>query len=156
MRKTRNRLDEMQEQKLLRIECRGCWFAFWALLASIFIQQFLFGIGDFKQIAGEWIVFMVLALYLCIACMRAGIWSRSLKPTFKTNLVASFVAAVAAGAIVAAINYKNYGAIEGAAVTFVVFAIMVFFLCLIALTFSLAAYKRRIKKMEEDYTEDDK
>lgn len=99
---------------------------------------------------------MVLALYLCIACMRAGIWSRSLKPTFKTNLVASFVAAVAAGAIVAAINYKNYGAIEGAAVTFVVFAIMVFFLCLIALTFSLAAYKRRIKKMEEDYTEDDK
>ena len=53
MRKTRNRLDEMQEQKLLRIECRGCWFAFWALLASIFIQQFLFGVGDFKQIAGE-------------------------------------------------------------------------------------------------------
>ena len=97
MRKTRNRLDEMQEQKLLRIECRGCWFAFWALLASIFIQQFLFGAGDFKQIAGEWIVFMVLALYLSISCMRAGIWSRSFKPAFKTNLVTSFVAAVAAG-----------------------------------------------------------
>ena len=33
-------------------------------------------------------------------------------------------------------------------------AIMVFLLCLIALTFSLVAYKRRLKKMEEDYTED--
>lgn len=31
MKKMTNKLDEMQEQKLLHIERNGCWFAFWAL-----------------------------------------------------------------------------------------------------------------------------
>lgn len=31
MKKMTNKLDEMQEQKLLHIERNGCWFAFCAL-----------------------------------------------------------------------------------------------------------------------------
>ena len=80
MKKTENKLDEMQEQRLLHIERNGCWFAFWALLISIFVQMFIFGPGNFKEIAGEWIVFMILAIYLSAACLKNGIWDRRLKP----------------------------------------------------------------------------
>ena len=31
--KMKNKLDEMQELKMLKIEHNGCWFAFWGLLA---------------------------------------------------------------------------------------------------------------------------
>lgn len=58
----KQQLDERQEQILLQIEHRGCWFAFWALLASIFIQSFLYGPGDLEHIAGEWLVFMAGAV----------------------------------------------------------------------------------------------
>ena len=64
----------MQEIKLRGIERNGCWFAFWALLAAMMIQLVLG--AEVKQMAGEWIVFMCLALYIGIACMRAGIWDR--------------------------------------------------------------------------------
>ena len=37
----KNRLDEMQEQKLLKIEHNGCWLAFYGLAAVIMIQLFL-------------------------------------------------------------------------------------------------------------------
>ena len=66
----KNNLDERQEQKLLQIEHNGCWMAFWMLLASLFVQQMIFGIGEWKYVAGEWIVFMCLALYLCISCIK--------------------------------------------------------------------------------------
>ena len=100
MKKLENNLDERQEQALLKIEHNGCWLAFWGLLAALLIQQFAIG-GDFKVIVGEWAVFMVLALYLAIACLRAGIWDRRLKANTKTN----FVAAVVAGAVVGVFTF---------------------------------------------------
>ena len=64
----RNQLDEMQEQKLLHIERNGCWFAFWGLLLALVVQALL-GL-DMKALAGEWVLFMALAVYLGIACAR--------------------------------------------------------------------------------------
>src|SRR3712207_7310302 len=55
----KNKLDEMQEQKLLKIEHNGMWIAFWGLLAAILFQT-IFEKGNFT---GEWIVFMVMSLY---------------------------------------------------------------------------------------------
>lgn len=90
-----NKLDEMQEQALLKIEHNGCWFAFWGLLVMMAAEALLgFGV---KAIAGEWIIFMALALYLCVDCIRHGIWDRHLKASGKTNLIASLVAAVSVG-----------------------------------------------------------
>ena len=62
--KTHNNLDEMQEQELLKIEHNGCWLAFWMLLAAVGIEPIAFGVSDFRMLAGEWIVLMVLCLYL--------------------------------------------------------------------------------------------
>ena len=90
--KMKNNLDEMQEIKLRGIERNGCWFAFWALPAAMMIQLVLG--AEPKQMAGEWIVFMCLALYLGIACMRAGIWDRHIPATPLANLVCSLIAGI--------------------------------------------------------------
>lgn len=154
MKKTENKLDEMQEQRLLHIERNGCWFAFWALLISIFVQMFIFGPGNFKEIAGEWIVFMILAIYLSAACLKNGIWDRRLKPDLKTNLAASLIAAIAAGGILAVINFVNYTEVEAAVITFVLSAIVIFVLTFIALSISAKLYKKRLQDMESRYDEE--
>ena len=64
-----NQLDEMQEQELLKIEHNGCWLAFWMLLAAVIVQSIFFN-ADLRMLAGEWIIFMVLAFYLAGACIR--------------------------------------------------------------------------------------
>ena len=48
MKLRKSNLDERQEEQLLRIEEKGCWFAFWALLLSMFVQLAVFGVdvGD--------------------------------------------------------------------------------------------------------------
>lgn len=98
MKKMKNNLDERQELELLRIEHNGCWLAFWGLLIVMLIQL-LTGIDGARNLAGEWAVFMCLALYLTIACIKNGIWDRKLRPTFQTNLIASTIAAVITGVI---------------------------------------------------------
>ena len=51
MKKThKNNLDEMQDQKLLKLEEYGFWVMFWALVLSIVIQLI---IGSSKQGTGE-------------------------------------------------------------------------------------------------------
>ena len=154
MKKTENKLDEMQEQRLLHIERNGCWFAFWALLISIFVQMLIFGPGNFKEIAGEWIVFMILAIYLSAACLRNGIWDRRLKPDLKTNLAASLIAAIAAGGILAVINFVSYTEVEAAVITFVLSAFVIFVLTFIALSISAKIYKKRLQDMESRYDEE--
>lgn len=96
MKKTKSNLDELQELKLLKIEHNGCWLAFWGLLAVI-LTQIAIGNDSRQDLAGEWIVFMCLALYLTVGCIRNGIWDRKLKPNFKNNIMASSIAAVVMG-----------------------------------------------------------
>ena len=105
MKKMKNNLDERQELELLRIEHNGCWLAFWGLLIVMLIQL-LTGIDGARNLVGEWAVFMCLALYLTIACIKNGIWDRKLRPTFQTNLIASTIAAVITGVIWFLISYK--------------------------------------------------
>jgi len=148
-----NKLDEMQEQKLLHIERNGCWFAFWALIAVMFIQMAIFGIDNFRNIAGEWIVFMVLALYLCIACVKNGIWSKRTEPNVKANLFISLVSAVVFGAIFAIVNYFNFKSVGGALATFVIMAVILFVGIYLALMISAMIYKKRVRDLENKYEE---
>ncbi len=151
MKKMRNKLDERQEQKLLQIEHYGCWFVFWTLIVSMFVQQAIFGIGEWKYVAGEWIIFMCLALYLIIACMKNGIWDRKLEPDAGTNFRVSLLFSVVFGFLAAVVKYLNYDSLAGAAACFVVFAVMLFLLIFVALSVSSAIFKRRVRSMEEDF-----
>ena len=153
MKKMNIKLDERQEQKLLHIERNGCRLAFWALLASMFIQMGISGIENFRVIAGEWIVFMVLAQYLGLSCLKNGIWDRKLSPSPKTNLIISLLSAVIFGFIFAAVSYMNYKAWEGSAATFAVMSIILFIGIFAALSISSAFYKKRVQTLEKEYEE---
>lgn len=154
MKKMKSNLDERQEEQLLHIERNGCWFAFWALLISLFVQQGIWGISDIRIVAGEWSIFMLLAIYLVAACIKNGIWDRHLMANGKTNLIVSAVAAVLFSAIFAIVNYLNYKATAGAIATFVVMCIFIFVLCFAALTISAAIYKKRTKALEKESNEE--
>ena len=145
----KNNLDEMQEQKALKIEHNGCWFAFWGLFIAIMVQLVIYGPGCMDKLAGEWIVFMVLALYLVIGCLKAGIWDRRIRPNHKTNLVCSLVAGVIMAIVDFAIVYKNYGKLQGSIAAGVFTGAMVFVLCMVCLTIGLVVYQKSIKKLED-------
>lgn len=89
----KNMMDEMQEQTQLRIESGGCWLAFWGLLAAMAVQSVLH--CSPASMAGEWVVFMTLCLYVLVREMRSGLWDRHLKPNLGTNLLLSMLAGAA-------------------------------------------------------------
>lgn len=150
MKERKNNLDEMQEQKLLKIEHYGTWFAFWGLLAAILIQVIIGGKDLFRNIAGEWIIFMCLAVYIVVACLKNGIWDRKLHPNGKTNIIVSMVTSTITGSMYFVFSYLKYHKLPGSAATGLIFFVITFILVLIALTISMFIYKRRLKKLEED------
>lgn len=142
----KSNLDERQEKKLLEIERNGCWFAFWGLLAAIIIQSVLG--RPWESIIGEWVVFMALALYIGMMCMKNGIWARSLKPDIKTNVIISTIASLVMGIIWFGISYHNYHKLVGAIATGVFIFWLIEAICIPALLFSAWCYKKRVDKLE--------
>ena len=145
----------MQELQLLHIERNGCWMTFWGLLAMIIIQTITTP-GNFRILAGEWIIFMCQALYLSISCMRHGIWDRHLRPNLRTNLICSGLAGLACGIIFGVVSYINYSKPAGSLATAVFMFIFVFICTLAALSLSAVFYKKRRRHLEsedEDYEE---
>ena len=108
------------------------------------------GNGSIKNLAGEWVVFMSLALYLSIDCIRNGIWDRKLKPNLRTNIIVSSIAAVLAGIIGFVVSYRNYHKLIGSIATGVIMFVQVEIVCLLALMIFSKIYKRRVQKLEED------
>lgn len=152
MNKRKNNLDEMQEQKLLKIEHYGVWFAFWGLLAAIMVQVVLATDVKslFRNIVGEWLVFMCLAIYLLISCLINGIWDRRLKPNFKTNILASLLSGTVCGVIFFASSYYKYAKLAGSVATGIFMFVEVFVLTLGALTVTAFIYKKRVQKLEAE------
>lgn len=152
--KMKNKLDEMQEQKLLKIEHNGCWLAFWGLFISIFVQQFIYGQGEWKYMAGEWIVFMCLALYIVFGCMKNGIWDRRLEPTQEVNLIVSMIAGVGSGIFIFLTSYRQYHKPYGSIAAGIVYFIIIFAACFSGLTISTFLYKRKRDKIENEEEKD--
>ena len=148
--KRKNNLDEMQEQELLKIEHNGCWLAFWGLLIAMIVQSFAFGNMDFRTLAGEWIVFMVLALYLAFACVRRGIWDRKLAMNTKTNLIISAVAGIVMGIFNSVMVFKNYHMPVGTAVAAGIVAVITFIICFAVLTVMMKQTQKRKAAMEAE------
>ena len=154
--KMKNKLDEMQEQKMLKIEHNGCWLAFWGLFAVLCIQVIIYGYGaeSLRYMVGEWVVFMCLALYIIIDCLRIGVWDRRLSPTPKVNACASAIGGVVVCVMNFAISYKKYHMPAGAVARGIITGIMVFVLCFAALTCGAFIYKKRVKHLEQEETDE--
>ena len=150
MKMKNNKLDEMQEQELLKIEHNGCWIGFWGLLAAMLVQSLAFGNTDFRTLAGEWIVFIVLAVYLGIACARRGIWDRRIPMSTKANIIVSAIAAAALGLISAVMILRKYNWPAGTAAAALITAGITFILCFAVLTIVMKKTAKRIQKLEEE------
>lgn len=149
----KNNLDEMQEQRLLRVERNGCWLAFWGLFAVLQIQFLLEPENMVESMMGEWIVFMCLAIYLVIGSVRAGVWDRRLKANGKTNFLCSLLAGVIFSIPAAVGNYTNYGDLFTAILTFVLGVFFITTICFAALSFAMMLYKKRVRKMDAELEE---
>ena len=145
----KNNLDEMQEQKLLKLESRGFWLLWWGLLAAMAVQLLVYGVEAFRLLLGEWVVFMLSSVYVTAACIKQGLWDRKLKPNFKTNLLMSLLAGVVSGGFMGVYSYRSFGAAEAAFWTVALVGGCTFVLCLLALSLSAAAYKKRRQKLDE-------
>ena len=145
----KNNLDEMQEQKLLKLESRGFWLLWWGLLAAMAVQLLVYGVEAFHLLLGEWAVFMLSSVYVTAACVRQGLWDRKLKPNFKTNLLMSLLAGVVSGGFMGIYSYRSFGAAEAVFWTVALVGGCTFLLCLLALSLSAAAYKKRRQKLDE-------
>lgn len=150
MKKWKNRLDEMQEQKMLRIEHNGCWLAFWGLAIAFFAQLVYYGPECSEQIMGEFIVFMCLALYIAIGCVRNGVWDRKLAPTWKVNLAASLLAGVVGGGIRFLVLYREYQSVEACVGAGVITGINILVISFVLLSIALLVYKWRENRAEKE------
>ena len=151
--KLKNYLDERQEQQLLEVEHRGCWLAFWGLLIALMVQQIM-GV-ETAQMAGEWIVFMVLAAYLVIACARRGIWDRRFKPNTKTNLLFAAGGSVLSGAVMFVTVYHRHPEyIVGSIAAGVFDAGFLFVIIFVSLSILAKLVTDRQKKMDVEPEDD--
>lgn len=146
----KSNLDEMQEQKLLQVEHNGVWLAFWGLLAVMIVQMLIYGVGIKQQLVGEWIVFMCLAIYMLIGCIRIGVWDRKFRADGKTNLRISLVASLLTGLVMAMISYRSFQELTAALITFVLNVVIVFVMVFLALTVTAQIYKKRLAQLEQE------
>ena len=76
-------LDELQKQILLGIESRGFWIAFWGSLILLIVQMIF--ANNIISVISSWLLFMVLAIYEAVSCLKAGIWNSGLYISKKRN-----------------------------------------------------------------------
>ncbi|MDE6620783.1 MAG: hypothetical protein K2K74_09920 [Lachnospiraceae bacterium] len=153
MKKSKNGLDEMQEQKLLKIEHNGCWLAFWGLLLVTFVQIIFYGEERADLFLGEWIVFMCLAVYMGAACIRNGIWDRKMKPSLKMNLCTSAVAGCLGGTIrFLAACHRGDNVQRALKIGGIVFG-NIFVICFLCMSLVLWIYWKRVERLETDEEE---
>ena len=140
-------LDEMQDQKLLKLEEYGFWIVFWARLASIVIQ-FLIG-GAIKQVLVEIIVFLIASVYLSVTTLKNGLWTRSSEPSRKGNAVVSIIPAVIIAAINAFKMIQNDKLETNSMLLAAAFAIAAYIGCFVILEVYRATYNKRRKKLDD-------
>lgn len=150
---SKNNLDEMQEQTLLKIESRGMWLAFYGLVLSIVAQVIIGGEQMGTAIFCESILLLILSLYIVISCLRHGIWDRKLRPTPKTNLILSVAAGAIVGIAMGVRSYLNYHAAIGSVCVFLFCAGMTFVLCFGATTACAKLYEKKKAKLEDEEEE---
>lgn len=148
MKNRKNTLDEMQENKLAKIEAAGFWLAFWGLLAAMVVQVLIR--PDLKGIAGELAVFFLMSAYLIVLCLKNGLWSRTPAPTVKGNAISSALAALSIGAVLLVrtqlILHSGFSA--GFAAVLLLSMAVVFAGCFAALEITRAIYRHRRGRLD--------
>ena len=149
----RNYLDEMQEQKLLKIESHGVWIAFSLLVISMLVQiAYANYTKTDAHVAGEMITFFILDIYILFSCIKNGIWARSIKASNKTNAIGALVAGIIVGLLNAfTFPLKTEQEIVGA---FIMSALFTGILTYILLQICMSITNKRRNKLDENDDEE--
>lgn len=150
MKKRKNRLDEMQELKMLHIEHQGYWIGYIGLAAAILAQIFYYGPNCIDKFGGEFIIFMCLSVHNLVGCIKNGVWDRKFAPSWKVNVCTSLFAGVTGGSVNFFVTYVRYHTWQGCAAAGVVMGINIFVCTLVLMSLALAAYKLRERKLEKE------
>ncbi len=148
MRKTRtNNLDEMQDQKLLKMEEYGFWIMFWALAIAI-VVQLIIG-STFKEVIGEIAVLFIGSIYIAVTSLKNGLWTRTSTPSMKGNAITSIVPAVLIAAIhiIKMIRSESFNT-SNVLVT-VAIMVAVYVACFAILEAFRAMYKKRRSELDD-------
>ena len=149
----RNYLDEMQEQKLLKIESHGVWIAFSLLVISMLVQIAYANYTKTEaHVAGEMITFFILDIYILFSCIKNGIWARSIKASNKTNAIGALIAGIIVGLLNAfTLPLKTEQEIVGA---FIMSALFTGILTYILLQICMNITNKRRNKLDESDDEE--
>ncbi len=149
-------VDEREEMEMMRVEHYMFWFAFWALLVSIFVQLLAMR-ASFLQVAGEWIVFMLMSAGTVIGELKGGHFDYSSRPGIRSYLKYSAVAAVASMGVVLirGIEGGYYQKPLDAVLSLLISGIFTAGLTFLCLAAAGAFVKRRRRKLEKEFEEED-
>ena len=147
--KSKNMLDEMQDNKLLKIEEFGFWLVFWILFAAILLQA-LIG-TTLKELAGEIATLLAASVYIVFSSLKNGLWTRKFTPTLKTNAVVSTIPSFILGVInaVRAFVILKKPIEFGATIQIVAMCAGVYILCFALMELFRLIYIKRRRKLDD-------
>mgnify|MGYP004470017823 FL=1 len=101
----KTKLDERQEQKLLKIEHYGFWLLFGLIFIDVLLMPFLTKLSSMALTAG---IFLVVCFFMIIACAWNGIFDRHFKMGWKTTLGTALATGIVMTVIISIQNHLLY------------------------------------------------
>ena len=150
------KVDERQEMDLLKVEHYSFWLMFWLLGIEIVIQGIILDGGD--KILGEWIVFIITAVFAVVGFIRKGVWSYQAKkvPGVRSYFLYSIVAGAAVGIIGFLGGLKRNSGNQGALLAnVIVMAASAFAISFVGFLILGSITRHREKKLEIEAMEDE-
>lgn len=152
----KKKMDEREQMEMYRMEHYAFWMLYWAQAASLVVHKLILD-EPFINHAWEWSVFIAVSVWLIIVDIRRGNYDFYTEPGWRSYLIYAvgcslFFGAVAIGSGI----YKGW--IESAKDALLVGVIEVpflFIICYGALAAVGTLVKRRRKKLEEEFDEEE-
>lgn len=146
--KKKSKLDERQEQVLLKIEHYGFWLFFWLTFLNSLVMPFVSKDWAIGLTSGS---FLLVCVVTIIACAWNGIFDRHFSLSMKTNVLTALCAGLFGLIVMTVQNHSMYKvdwshAFLAGLFTGVSIGIITFVLMLIV----SSATKRRLKKLNKE------
>ena len=142
-----NVLDEMQDQKLLKLEEYGFWILFWALAFSIVVQLVLG--APLRQVLGELIIAAIGGIWISFTTLKNGIWTRKSTPTRKANALTAIIPAALIGTLNIIKMIQNHKTDTGSILTAAAVIVITYVACFAVLEVFRASYNKQRDKLDD-------
>ena len=141
-------LDELQKQILSGIESRGFWISLCVRLILLIVLMIYANL--LISLIRSWLLFMVLAIYEAVSCLKAGIWNSSLYISKKRNAFISSIIAICMGVFQFILVSQRGESTYKTIIVLVSVIAVTFFLCFSAIIIIAKAVKKRRDKLDAE------